>query len=76
MTSETTIVRGVWNDPATTPGERVAALMQAMTLEEKVAQLYGCGWEPPPTAARWRRTSTSSALRSTWTRSSRRVWAS
>ena len=32
---------GTWQDPARPLAERVSALMDAMTLEEKVAQLYG-----------------------------------
>jgi beta-xylosidase len=30
-----------WQDPERSPGERVGALIDAMTLREKVAQLYG-----------------------------------
>lgn len=37
------IVRGPWNDAARSSGERARALLEAMTLEEKVAQL-GSVW--------------------------------
>ncbi|HEV7622509.1 MAG TPA: glycoside hydrolase family 3 N-terminal domain-containing protein [Amnibacterium sp.] len=40
MTS-TTGTHGVWTDPDRPPAERVAALIDAMTLREKAAQLYG-----------------------------------
>jgi beta-xylosidase len=39
MTAE--IVTGRWNDTTATTGERVEALVAAMSLDEKVAQLYG-----------------------------------
>ncbi|MFF0598675.1 beta-xylosidase/alpha-l-arabinosidase [Streptomyces antibioticus] len=38
---ETTPETPVWNDPTRPATTRVAALMDAMTLEEKIAQLYG-----------------------------------
>ncbi|MFE9093321.1 glycoside hydrolase family 3 N-terminal domain-containing protein [Streptomyces sp. NPDC007264] len=38
---ETTPETPVWNDPARDIGTRVSALIGAMTLEEKIAQLYG-----------------------------------
>jgi beta-xylosidase len=38
---ETTPETPVWNDPAQDIGTRVSALIGAMTLEEKIAQLYG-----------------------------------
>ncbi|MFD1659556.1 glycoside hydrolase family 3 N-terminal domain-containing protein [Streptomyces caeni] len=38
---ETTPETPVWNDPAHDIGTRVSALIGAMTLEEKIAQLYG-----------------------------------
>ncbi len=51
MTSETAIVRGIWNDPDAPVADRVAALAQAMTLDEKVAQLYGV-WVGAPVPKR------------------------
>jgi beta-xylosidase len=39
-TSETSgIQTGIWNDPAASPAERAAALLQEMTPQEKLAQL-------------------------------------
>jgi beta-xylosidase len=38
---ETTPEVPLWNDPAHSIATRVAALIEAMTLEEKIAQLYG-----------------------------------
>ncbi|POX44340.1 beta-glucosidase, partial [Streptomyces sp. Ru72] len=38
---ETTPETPVWNDPAKDIDTRVSALIDAMTLEEKIAQLYG-----------------------------------
>ncbi len=38
---ETTPEIPVWNDPAHDVNTRVTALIGAMTLEEKIAQLYG-----------------------------------
>ncbi|MER7396459.1 glycoside hydrolase family 3 N-terminal domain-containing protein [Streptomyces sp. NPDC000151] len=41
VAAETTPVLPVWNDPAHDIDTRVSALMAAMTVEEKVAQLFG-----------------------------------
>ncbi|MFH8974687.1 glycoside hydrolase family 3 N-terminal domain-containing protein [Streptomyces sp. NPDC017890] len=38
---ETTPEIPLWNDPAQSLTDRVSALIEAMTLEEKIAQLYG-----------------------------------
>ncbi|MGW3355533.1 beta-xylosidase/alpha-l-arabinosidase [Streptomyces bungoensis] len=38
---ETTPEAPLWNDPTQDVGTRVSALIDAMTLEEKIAQLYG-----------------------------------
>ncbi|MEV0976312.1 glycoside hydrolase family 3 N-terminal domain-containing protein [Streptomyces sp. NPDC049915] len=38
---ETTPEVPLWNDPAQDLGTRVSALIEAMTLQEKIAQLYG-----------------------------------
>ncbi|MEV5986693.1 glycoside hydrolase family 3 N-terminal domain-containing protein [Streptomyces sp. NPDC052051] len=38
---ETTPETPVWNDPHEDPDTRVSALIEAMTLEEKIGQLYG-----------------------------------
>ena len=35
------MITGLWNDDSATTSDRVDALVAAMTLEEKVAQLYG-----------------------------------
>ena len=37
----TTMTDGAWRDPARAIDERVDALVAAMTLDEKLAQLYG-----------------------------------
>lgn len=39
--TETTLNDALWRDPAGTPTDRVEALVSAMTLREKVAQLFG-----------------------------------
>ncbi|MEQ0565592.1 glycoside hydrolase family 3 N-terminal domain-containing protein [Amycolatopsis sp. NEAU-NG30] len=41
MTTQPTTAEEPWRDPAADPGERVRALMERMTLREKIAQLYG-----------------------------------
>ncbi|AJE39263.1 beta-xylosidase [Streptomyces nodosus] len=41
MAVETTPESPVWNDPGRDTDTRVSALIEAMTLEEKIAQLYG-----------------------------------
>jgi beta-xylosidase len=41
MSSSSTTVAGSWSDPARPAAERAAALIAEMTVEEKVAQLYG-----------------------------------
>ncbi|KUN88562.1 beta-glucosidase [Streptomyces bungoensis] len=41
MAVETTPEAPLWNDPTQDIGTRVSALIDAMTLEEKIAQLYG-----------------------------------
>ncbi|MGW0550848.1 beta-xylosidase/alpha-l-arabinosidase [Streptomyces altiplanensis] len=38
---ETTPVLPIWNDPSHDTGTRVSALIAAMTVEEKIAQLFG-----------------------------------
>ncbi|WP_033196999.1 beta-glucosidase family protein [Agromyces italicus] len=40
-TIETSATDAPWRDPSRPAGQRVAALIGAMTLEEKIAQLYG-----------------------------------
>ncbi len=56
-----------WRDPNRSVDDRVEILVQAMHLEEKVAQLYGSGSGRPRRAATSRRTSTTSATTSTST---------
>lgn len=41
MSSSSTALAGPWSDPARSTAERAAALIAEMTIEEKVAQLYG-----------------------------------
>lgn len=41
MSNDTTTMPGLWSDPSLPAAERAAALLAAMTLEEKIAQLYG-----------------------------------
>ncbi|WP_307852560.1 glycoside hydrolase family 3 N-terminal domain-containing protein [Glaciihabitans sp. dw_435] len=41
MTTSPTSLTGVWNDPTASTPDRVEALVEAMTLDEKIAQLYG-----------------------------------
>ncbi|MBD0419050.1 glycoside hydrolase family 3 C-terminal domain-containing protein [Streptomyces sp. TRM S81-3] len=41
VAAETTFEVPLWNDPTQDVGTRVSALIDAMTLEEKTAQLYG-----------------------------------
>lgn len=66
----------LWNDPTVSVTARVDALIDAMTLQEKTAQLYGVwvgasdqGGEVAPTSTTWRRQSIS-------TRSCPPDWAS
>jgi len=49
----------VWQDATRSPDERVEHLVEQMTLEEKVAQLVGCG------SARTRRGAASPRTRPT-----------
>lgn len=72
--AEDTSAVPVWNDPALSLPARVDALIDAMTLQEKTAQLYGVwvgasdqGGEVAPTSTTWRRPSIS-------THSCRPVW--
>ena len=41
MTTQPTTAPEPWRDPAADPAERVRALMERMTLREKLGQLYG-----------------------------------
>ncbi len=63
---ETTPEIPLWNDPAHSVSTRVSALIEAMTLQEKIAQLYGVwvgasdeGGDVAPISTTWRRPSTS-----------------
>ncbi len=76
VAAEDTSALALWNDPTAAVAARVDALIAAMTLEEKTAQLFGVwvgasadGGEVARTSTRWRTPSTS-------TRSSPPGWAS